>query len=106
MIKILASSGTTGSQPSRIFLDRETAEHQRQALVNIMTPFFGPDRLNMLIVDTPAVVTAADAGLRPASGGDGHVCFGRNHCFALDDTPKIQSGSLALPGSKNPKPAR
>ena len=49
--KILASSGTTGSIPSRVPLDRQTAEFQQTALAKIMTSFLGSKRMPMLIID-------------------------------------------------------
>ena len=42
--KTLLSSGTTGSEPSRVVLDRETAGLQSRALAGIMTTLLGPAR--------------------------------------------------------------
>ena len=51
IFRTLASSGTSGQQPSRIFLDRETAELQSRALVHTMSAVLGSQRLPMLIID-------------------------------------------------------
>lgn len=56
IVKTMTSSGTTGQQVSKIFLDRATAANQQKTLVKIVSDFTGRARLPMLIIDSPAVV--------------------------------------------------
>src|SRR5262249_44953894 len=49
IVKVLTSSGTTGQQPSRVFLDAETASVQSAVLVKVAQHFLGKDRLPMVI---------------------------------------------------------
>lgn len=56
IFKTMTSSGTTGQQVSKIFLDRKTASNQQKALVKIVSEFTGKSRLPMLIIDSPSVV--------------------------------------------------
>ena len=51
IIKTLMSSGTSGSAPSKIFLDKNNAINQVRVLLNIVKTILGPNRLPMLIVD-------------------------------------------------------
>lgn len=54
--KTMTSSGTTGQQPSKIFLDKDTAITQQKVMIRILSDFFGKHRVPMLIIDSPAVV--------------------------------------------------
>lgn len=56
IMKTMTSSGTTGQQVSRIYLDRTTAANQQKTMVKIVSGFTGRGRLPMLIIDSPAVV--------------------------------------------------
>ena len=51
ILKVLMSSGTSGSGRSKIHLDRENAHNQVRALTKIMSTILGNKRLPMLIVD-------------------------------------------------------
>src|SRR5271166_1061585 len=56
VFKVLHSSGTTGQSPSRITLDRETSQLQTRALSRIMTHVLGPERLPMLLIESPELI--------------------------------------------------
>lgn len=85
VVRSLHSSGTTGQQVSRIFLDAPTAALQVRALAAIGQDFIGRSRLPMLIIDRresssgPAAVRGARA-----AGVLGFSNFGRGHVHALD----------------------
>lgn len=85
VFKVLTSSGTTGQAVSRITLDRETAARQTQALATIMTRLLGPQRLPMLVIDTPHVVKDRKLFSARGAGVLGMASFGRKHFYALDD---------------------
>ncbi|MBV1689577.1 acyl-protein synthetase [Novosphingobium sp. G106] len=85
VFKTMTSSGTTGQQPSRIYLDADTARNQTRVLVKIMTSFLGPKRLPMLIIDHPSVVKDRRSFSARGAGILGMMTFGRQHIFALKD---------------------
>lgn len=84
VFKILESSGTTGQIPSRVVLDRETAQLQTLALSRIMTSVLGPNRLPMLLIETADLVRDRRQFNARAAGLLGMINFGRDHCYALD----------------------
>ncbi|CAE6809980.1 hypothetical protein R69927_00137 [Paraburkholderia domus] len=86
VVRCLTSSGTTGQQVSRIFLDAQTSGLQVRALAAIVQDFIGKQRLPMLIVDQHEIVRGgrADFSAR-AAGVLGFSNFGRHHFYALDE---------------------
>lgn len=92
IVRKLTSSGTTGQQVSRIFLDAETSALQVRALASIVQGFIGRQRLPMLIVDQEEVVKGKAAFSARAAGVLGFSNFGRHHFYALDEQmqPKWQ----------------
>jgi hypothetical protein len=90
IFKILQSSGTTGSQPSLIFLDQATAQRQSLALANIMTAFLGPQRLPMLVLDHPNVIRDRHSYSARGAALVGMLSFGRDVCYAFDETMTLQ----------------
>ena len=57
IVKKLVSSGTTGQQPSKIFLDKENSNNQMRVLTKIVEVLLGKKRLPMLIVDKKSTIT-------------------------------------------------
>lgn len=84
VFKTLFSSGTSG-EPSRIYLDRETAKSQSKALVKIMQQWLGRQRLPMLVVDHPGVIRDRLAFSARGAGIQGFSFLGRDHTYALKD---------------------
>ena len=91
----LTSSGTTGQQPSRIFLDKTTARRQTLALAHTMTGILGPERLPMIVVDTKSVVGRRDEFSARTAGVLGMLNFGRNQTFALNDNMDADIAALS-----------
>ena len=89
VVKTLTSSGTTGQQVSKIFLDRETSSAQSKVLTKIMTSFLGKQRVPMLILDSPSVIK--DRAMFSARGAGilGFSIFGTDRCYALDGEMKL-----------------
>tara|TARA_Y100001968_G_scaffold317880_1_gene347423 strand:+ start:6817 stop:7887 length:1071 start_codon:yes stop_codon:yes gene_type:complete len=83
--KTLYSSGTTGQNPSQIILDKETSILQTKALVNITQNFLGKERLPMLIIDHPNVISQKESFTARGAGIIGLSRFGRDHTYALND---------------------
>jgi hypothetical protein len=86
---VMTSSGTTGQQVSRIYLDRETARRQTIALSRIMQYVLGPQRLPMLIIDSRAILANRQSLSARGVGVLGMMNFGRNHTFALPEETSL-----------------
>lgn len=84
VFRVLRSSGTTGL-PSRVTLDRPTAQAQALALARAMRALLGPARRPMLIVDRPSVLRPAGGPTARTAGVLGMMPFGRDHHFLLDE---------------------
>lgn len=95
IFKIMTSSGTTGQDVSRIYLDRTTAELQSRALTAIMTSILGSRRLPMLIVDSPNVVRNRTQFSARGAGVLGMMPFGRKHAYVLDDDMNLNREVLS-----------
>ena len=95
VFKTLTSSGTTGQQVSRIFLDRETAQRQTAALARIMTHVLGPERLPMILIDSGALIKDRKQFSARGAGVLGMANFGRQHFYALDENMELDEPGLA-----------
>lgn len=85
VVRQLTSSGTSGQQVSRIFLDAETSALQVRALAAIVQDFIGRQRLPMLVIDQADVARGKGAFSARTAGILGFSNFGRHHCYALDE---------------------
>jgi hypothetical protein len=85
VFKMMTSSGTSGQQVSKIFLDAVTASRQTKALTRIVTSYIGPKRLPMLILDTPAVLKNRGTFSARGAGILGFSLFSRERIYALDE---------------------
>lgn len=94
VIKLLTSSGTTGQQVSKIYLDAEGASRQQRALSSVMTTILGPERLPMLIVDSKHIITNRKSYSARAAGVLGLMNFGKGHTWLLDESMNLDKASL------------
>tara|TARA_B100001093_G_C26847711_1_gene1023684 strand:- start:341 stop:1405 length:1065 start_codon:yes stop_codon:yes gene_type:complete len=94
IIKKLVSSGTSGFETSKIYLDRENAINQRKVLNKIMTTVIGSERLPMLIVDQPASMTEKNTFNARMAAIQGFSIFGRHHVYLLNDKNEIDYKAL------------
>jgi phenylacetate-coenzyme A ligase PaaK-like adenylate-forming protein len=92
--KVLTSSGTTGSVPSRIYLDKETASLQTYALSKIISHVVGNERLPMLIIDSKSVLKDRTSFSARGAGILGLSVFGKDHHYILDDNFEIDEAVL------------
>jgi len=94
VFKLLLSSGTTGQVPSRIALDRVTAQLQTRALAAILASYLGKQRLPMVICDSQGVLRDRQAHTARAAGILGMSVFGREHFYALDEQMALRVDDL------------
>jgi len=85
IIKTMTSSGTSGQNVSKIFLDKETSQLQVRVLSKIMSDFIGKKRLPMLIIDTKSIISNRSKFSARTAGVLGFSIFGREVEFALDE---------------------
>jgi hypothetical protein len=94
VFKVVTSSGTTGSQVSRIMLDRAAAVQQTQALASIMKHWLGDARLPMIVVDAKATLRNRGAPSARSAGIVGMATFGRDLLYVLDDDMALRRDAL------------
>ena len=92
--KKLVSSGTSGQEPSKIYLDKENANNQTRALNKIMTTVIGKRRLPMLIIDQNPVIKNRSTFNARAAAIYGFSIFGTNHTYLLNNQGKIDHSLL------------
>lgn len=92
--KVLTSSGTTGSVPSRIYLDAETARLQTYSLSKIMESILGTTRMPMLIIDSKEVLKNRVSFSARGAGILGLSVFGRDHTYLLDEGYQVDREAL------------
>lgn len=85
VFKVLTSSGTTGAEVSRIFLDKAAAALQQRMLSAVLRQVVGPNRLPMLLVDTKGLLRDRRSFSARGAGVLGLMNFGRDHVFVLDE---------------------
>lgn len=94
IFKTLLSSGTSGTSPSKIYLDKENAYNQVIVLNKIISTILGKNRLPMLIVDrNPKLINKKIFNAR-AAAIYGFSIFGKNHTYLLDENNNIDYSSL------------
>lgn len=89
IVKTMTSSGTTGQQVSRIFLDRDTSSLQTKCLTRIVSSFLGTKRVPMLILDSSAVIKNRNMFSARGAGILGFSMFGSKRCYALNEDMEL-----------------
>ncbi|MDO9318890.1 MAG: acyl-protein synthetase [Gammaproteobacteria bacterium] len=94
VFKIMTSSGTSGQQVSKIYLDRKTAALQTKVLSRLMSDVLGKKRLPMLIIDSPSILKNRQAFSARGAGILGFSMFGLNVTYALDDSMSLDMPAI------------
>ena len=94
VFKTLTSSGTSGQQVSKIFLDKATASMQTKVLSRLMTDLLGKKRVPMLVIDSPSVLKNRFAFSARGAGILGFSMFGIDVTYALDNDMQLDIVSL------------
>lgn len=89
VVKTMTSSGTTGQQVSRIFLDRDTSSSQTKCLTRIVSDFLGTKRVPMLILDSSSVIKNRAMFSARGAGILGFSMFGSKRQYALDENMEL-----------------
>lgn len=92
--KTMTSSGTTGQNVSKIYLDKENSARQTKTLIKIVSDFIGKSRLPMLVIDSPSVVKDRRMFSARGAGILGFTMLGRDITYALDDNMNLNWESV------------
>ena len=94
VVKTMTSSGTTGQQVSKIFLDRATSAAQTKCLTKIVSDFLGTKRVPMLILDSSAVIKNRAMFSARGAGILGFSMFGSKRQYALNEEMELDVEGL------------
>lgn len=94
VFKIMTSSGTSGQQVSKIYLDKITASLQTKVLSRLMASLLGKKRLPMLVIDSPSVIEDRQAFSARGAGILGFSMFGQDVTYALDSDMQLDIRAL------------
>ena len=89
IVKTMTSSGTSGQQVSKIYLDRDTASNQTKVLTKIVASLIGKKRVPMLILDSSAVVKDRSMFSARGAGILGFSMFGSDRFYAFDENMNL-----------------
>jgi len=92
VVKMLQSSGTTGSLPSRIPLDKSTTLNQIKALKSILSDYMGNNRRIFLVIDHEGINNPAHAFSARTAGVRGLSIYAKKTFYLLKEV----DGKLAL----------
>ena len=92
-LKVFNSSGTTGIERTRIFLDNINSDNQRKVLNKIVKEFIGEKRMPMIIIDSPEVLENKELGARYAAI-QGFSIFAKDKIFLLNKKGDIDYSKL------------
>ena len=95
IIRRITSSGTSGQNVSRIYLDVETSAAQQRALCSITGDFIGSRRIPMLIIDSPDVLRDRSKFTARGAGILGFSMMASKRIYALDENMNIDYESLS-----------
>ena len=90
IVKTMTSSGTSGQNVSKIFLDKETALNQSKALNKIVSTYLGTKRTPMIIIDSEAVIKNRKMFSARGAGILGFSIFGTKRIYALDENMELK----------------
>jgi len=96
IVKTMTSSGTSGQQVSKIFLDRETSANQTKVLTKIVSNFLGKKRVPMLILDSSSVVKDRTMFSARGAGILGFSMFGSKRLYALDENMQLDIENIKI----------
>lgn len=94
IFKTITSSGTTGQQVSRIFLDERTAQNQQKTLYRILEERLGEQRIPMLILDSPEVLKNREMFSARGAGILGFSIVSSRRKYAFDADMKLDIAGI------------
>ena len=89
IFKTLTSSGTSGQEPSKIYLDNFTARRQTKTLSKILSDVMPMARMPMIIIDFQDVRSSRNKFNARAAGVGGFSMFGKKPIYAFDENNQL-----------------
>jgi len=89
ILKTMTSSGTSGQDVSKIFLDKETSVDQTRALSKIVSTFLDAKRSPMIIIDSESILKNRNLFSARGAGIIGFSMFGSKRLYALNENMEI-----------------
>ena len=89
ILRVMHSSGTSSSQKTKIFLDRENAALQSKVLTKIVSDFIGTKRLPMLIIDNKDSLLGKTSFSAKTAAIRGFSIFAKKMTFALNNSNQL-----------------
>ena len=96
VIKVLKSSGTSGTAPSKIFLDSFNSKNQTWVLTKIMEYILGKKRLPMLIIDQDPKGTSRSSYNARIAAINGFSIFGKNITYLLNEHNEVDEKKIKI----------
>ena len=90
IVKTMTSSGTSGQNVSRVFIDKKTALNQSKALAKIVSTYLGSKRAPMIIIDSKEVLKDRKMFSARGAGILGFSIFGTKRIYALDANMELK----------------
>ena len=90
IFKTMHSSGTSGQDVSKIYLDKENAFLQTKVLTKIVSTVLGNKRLPMLIIDSKSTVIDRNLFTARGAGIIGFSIFGKDITYALNENLELE----------------
>lgn len=94
VLRTMTSSGTTGQQVSKIYLDKKTSFNQSKVLGEIVEDFIGKDRMMFTVIDSEDVITNRTSFSARGAGILGFSRFGKGRNFILDQSMELNVDKL------------
>lgn len=94
--KTMTSSGTTGQNVSKIFLDKVTSARQTKVMTKIVSSYIGTKRLPMIILDSSAVLKNRASFSARGAGILGFSIFAKDKFFALNEDMQLDIEGMKL----------
>jgi len=94
VVKTMTSSGTTGQQVSKIFLDKDTAANQTKVLTKIESSVIGKQRDPMIIIDSDSVLKDRNMFSARGAGILGFSMFGAKRIYALNENMELNTDGI------------
>ena len=94
ILRVMHSSGTTSSNRTKIYLDKNNAVLQSKVLAKIVSDFIGKKRLPMLVIDKKENMTTKENFSAKTAAIRGFSIFAKNMTFALNRHDQLDLGKL------------
>lgn len=95
VFKTMTSSGTTGQEVSKIFIDKETAMMQQKVMIRILSEYLGKQRIPIMVIDTPAVMKDRKQFTARGAAIIGLQVMSRETTYVLNDDMSLNTKALS-----------